>query len=418
VSNGVVLLSCLAGVAGAQETLEERVNRLEAENAELNRKVDLLAEAQEDFDLTGLVPAMGDSEHGLGPAASKVYSVDEGVSLGGYGEAIYQNYAGSKADSADFLRAILYVGYRFDENWVFNSEYEFEHASTGEEGETSVEFATLDYLHRPEVNFRAGLVLSPMGFLNELHEPQTYLGATRPEVERRIIPSTWREIGAGVFGEAGPISYRAYLIGGFDGIDFTDAGLRGGRQKGSKIRAEDIAVVARADWTDTPGVLVGGSVYHGDSGQDRAGLGATTTTIVEAHAEYRSRGWWARGLVAHASVDDVTELNAVRFAADPMLTLADSVGEEMNGGYLEVGYDVWSCLVPDGKAAVRPYCRYEWVDTQADVPTGFVSDPLNDFDILTVGLNVQPIDRLVFKIDYQDFERSPDRLNVSMGYAF
>src|SRR4030095_768336 len=102
----------------------------------------------------------------------------------------------------------------------FNSEIEYEHATTGEgdeeKGEVSVEFAYLDYLIRPEVNVRAGLVLIPVGFINELHEPPVFLGARRPEVEDRIIPTTWRELGAGVFGDAGPITYRAYVVNGLD----------------------------------------------------------------------------------------------------------------------------------------------------------------------------------------------------------
>ena len=42
-----------------------------------------------------------------------------------------------------FLRAILYFGYKFNDQWVLNTEFEFEHASTGQEGSVSVEFAYL-----------------------------------------------------------------------------------------------------------------------------------------------------------------------------------------------------------------------------------------------------------------------------------
>ena len=398
----------------AQETpLEERVKALEAENAELARRFDLLAAERDDDDSAGFFAEIGDRARGLGPAASKVYGVDSGVSLGGYGEAIYQNYSGDAGSTADFLRAVLYFGYRFDDNWLFNSEIEFEHASTGKNGEASVEFAYLDYRCSDDVSVRGGLLLVPMGFINELHEPQTYLGATRPEVERRIIPSTWREIGVGVVGDAGPVSYRAYAVGGFDGAGFDDSGLRGGRQKGSEAKAEDIALVARVDWVDTPGVVVGGSVYFGDSGQGTAGLGDTATSIVEVHGEFRSRGVWARGLYAMADVDDVLQLNAASGAGPTA-----SVGEELNGGYLEIGYDVWSLIDPDSESSVSPYVRYEMIDTQAAVPTGFVSNPANDFDILTVGVNFRPIDQVVIKLDFQDFEATEDRVNLSVGYAF
>ena len=105
-----------------------------------------------------------------------------------------------KTDTFDLLRAILYFGYKFDDRFVFNSEIEFEHSTTSESGSASVEFAYLDYLFKPGFNVRGGLLLVPMGLVDELYEPTTFLGAKRPETERRIIPSTWRENGLGAHG--------------------------------------------------------------------------------------------------------------------------------------------------------------------------------------------------------------------------
>src|SRR4051794_7663601 len=77
---------------------------------------------------------------GFGPAASKVYKVRQGVSLGGYGEVLYENFASQTqsdvpsglTDQIDALRAIVYVGYKFSDRILFNSEVEFEHGSTEE----------------------------------------------------------------------------------------------------------------------------------------------------------------------------------------------------------------------------------------------------------------------------------------------
>jgi hypothetical protein len=400
-------LLALAGAATAQDDVATRLTELERKNAELEGRIAALADEQESFSLAGLVPPAGDSVYGLGPSASKVYGA-EGLSLGGYGEALYQRRNGDVADEADILRIVLYLGYRFDEHWVFNSEIEFEHSD-----EVGVEFAYLDYLWREAMNFRMGLVLIPMGFVNELHEPPTFLGATRPETERRIMPSTWREIGTGVFGDAGPLSYRAYVVNGFDASGYTDAGLRGGRQNGGEALAEDVAVVGRVDWTDTPGFLAGGSVYFGDAGQEQAGLEGTTTTIGELHAEYRARGLWLRGLYALADVDDVAELNAANG-----FTGADSVGEELTGHYVEAGYDLLTLLAPESQHALSPYVRYESFDTQAEVPAGFASDPANDEDIVTTGLNWRPRSNIVFKAEYQDYEQAEDGWNVAMGFSF
>lgn len=386
----------------------QRIERLEAKNAELETRLDALTNEVFRLDLGDVVPPLGESRWGLGMAASKVYSKQGGVSIGGYGEALYQSIAG-QTDEFDLLRAVLYIGYKFNEHWVLNSELEFEHA--GEE--VAVEFLTLDYLHRQELNARAGLLLVPMGFLNELHEPTTFLSAERPQTERRILPSTWRETGAGVFGEVGPLAYRAYAVTGFDATGFSDEGLRGGRQGGVESKSEDFGFVLRTDWVETPGVIVGGSIYHGDAGQEQAGLGDTGTTIWELHGESKWRGLWLRALYAMASVDDVAELNAAGG-----LTGDESVGEELAGGYVEVAYDVLQALNPDSSVAVRPFVRLETVDTQAEVPSGFSSSSANDFDLITFGFQVQPIDQIVFKIDYQDWDEGDDRLSVSMGYVF
>ena len=41
-----------------------------------------------------------------------------------------------------------------------------------------------------------GLFLTPVGILNETHEPPTFYGVERNNVEKNIIPTTWWEGGA------------------------------------------------------------------------------------------------------------------------------------------------------------------------------------------------------------------------------
>ncbi|HEY0789135.1 MAG TPA: hypothetical protein VGE86_10855, partial [Thermoanaerobaculia bacterium] len=245
-------------LAAQVRELQEKVAKLEAQGAlpapdleEIRRQIDILTRQIEDLKVGGEEPVAGETgSFGLGAAASKVYRADRGVSLGGYGEMLYENYASDrddnvasgKTDQIDFLRAILYAGYKFNDRVVFNSEIEFEHATTGDGvGEVSVEFAYLDFLVNPAFNVRAGMVLLPIGLVNELHEPTAFLGARRPNVEQAIIPSTWRENGAGIFGEVGTLSYRAYVTNGLDSREFTASGIRSGRQGGAKAKADDFA---------------------------------------------------------------------------------------------------------------------------------------------------------------------------------
>jgi hypothetical protein len=439
---------CLAWPAFAQtadsriEELERQVAALKAEIeamkegqaeepgtdriSELERKLEVLAQEIEKLRIGEAAVEPDESTYGFGPAASKIYRSERGLSIGGYGELIYKNTQGEEAeeedegllaedeeeevagDSFDLQRAVLYFGYKFNDHWLLNSEVEFEHAG----GEIGVEFAYIDYLWRPQANFRAGLVLLPMGFINELHEPTVFLGANRPDVEKVILPSTWRENGVGLFGNAGPFSYRTYVVNGLDASGFTEHGLSGGRQEFVEAKAEDLAWVGRVDFTGLPGLLVGGSAYLGDSGQNLEP--AVGTEIVEGHLEWKWRGLEFRALGVQASLDDVADLNRIL-----ELEGEESIGEKMTGYYLQLGYDV---LAGRGDRSLTPYARWETYNTQDEVPAGFEADPENDVESLTLGLAFKPIDQIILKVDHQSYDNAEgtgvDRFNVLLGWIF
>jgi hypothetical protein len=425
------------------QELQQRLDRLSSSSdeeirrqvEELRRQIDVLTREIENLKSTAPEKAPEASgsrgSFGLGPAASKIYGVTRGVSIGGYGEAIYQNFdkktddgePSGETDSIDLARAVFYFGYKFDDHFLFNSEIEYEHATTGEgdeeKGEVSVEFAYLDYLIRREVNLRAGLVLLPVGFVNELHEPPVFLGARRPDVEDRILPSTWRELGLGVFGDAGPFAYRAYLVNGLDaaGIEAEEP-LHEARQGGSNASAEDFAVTGRLDFVGVPGLLVGASGYSGNSAQGREVEGDTfdgRVTLWDAHAEWRWRGIQARALTARGTIGDAREINALNG-----LSGTESVPRKFTGSYVEGGYDV---LFPrGGRASLVPFARWERYDTQDGVPSGFAADPANDVRLLTLGIQFRPISQVVVKLDYQDYKNESgtgvDRWNLALGWLF
>jgi len=388
--------------------------------AELERRVELLADELEAAKLGNVRPPLGDGVYGLSPAASRVYDTDGGVSIGGYGEMRYDDVQGG-SNQADLHRAVLYFGHRFDEHWLLNTEFEFEHGTVEDNndasgdtapGSVSVEFAYIDYQHDAEFGVRAGLVLLPVGLVNELHEPNTFLSANRPFVEQRIIPTTWRENGVGVFGDVGEFTYRAYVVNGLDAQEFSSNGIRNGRQKGGLAKADDLAGVARVDWIGQPGLMVGGSVYYGRSGQDLS-IGVDTL-LAEAHVDWRANGWHARALYAQLELDDVAELNNALG-----LTGTGSVGESQSGWYAELGYDV---LHGRSEQSLVPFVRFEALDTQADVPGGFASNPARDRDYVTFGVSWSPIAPLVVKADYVDGDNGNDSesdlFRLGIGWVF
>lgn len=407
----------LATPLAAQDDVHKRLDKLEKENRELRESI---SKEIERLQFGSFVPALGDSQYRMGPAASKVYNQEEGLSVGGYGEFLYTQRSGN-SDVFDAQRAILYFGYRFDENWLFNSEIEFEHGSTSTSsgtttsgGSASVEFSYLEYLHSDSLNFRAGLLLVPMGLINEMHEPTTYLAASRPLTEQRILPTTWRENGAGAHGKLGDFEYSAYAITSLNGEKFSKSGVRGGRQKGNRAAADDFAFVGRLDWEACDCLTIGASVFFGDTGHDGIDTKGKDvpdmqTTILEVHAELRAGGLVVRGLYATADIHDTEVFNANTDA---------NVAKRMTGYYGEIGYDLMTKLAPTSGQALLPFVRWESINTQDTMAAGFTADPMQDETVLTFGLHYRPIDNVVIKADFQSYDKGDDRFELLFGYIF
>ena len=435
------------------QTLEQRVDRLEkllaatraelaaAKSAagadpqrfsEIERQIEVLALEIEQLKLGEAAPAPPDAKNlrlGVGPAASKVYG-RKGVSIGGYGEFLYENFSGKRQDGepselrnqADLLRAVLYFGHKFDDRWVLNTEIEVEHAVSASDkgGEVEVEFAYLDYLFSRPARARAGLVLIPMGLVNELHEPPTFLGALRPEVEQRLIPTTWRELGAGLYGDAGRFSYRLYAVNGLNSEGYSAEGIREGSQEGSEAAAENWAVTGRLDWTPISGALLGASFFSGDSDQGRstpAGRSfAGRTTLFDVHADWKWRGVWLRGLSVRTTVGDAAAINEANGFKEE-----ESVGSRQWGWYVQGGFDVLS-LRSGSRASLTPFVRYERYDTQAEVPAGYSRNPKNDVKVLTIGAVLKAIEPIAIKLDWQQRKNAArtgvNQWNVGLGYLF
>ena len=395
----------------------------------LERKTDILSQEVEKLRTNLVIPeeAQYKSAYGMGPAASKVYGAGKGLSIGGYGEGNYSAKVGDKGssnDSADMERMVLYAGYKFTDKILFNSELEFEHATTGEgsesKGEVSVEFASLDFFMDTRANARAGLVLMPMGLINRTHEPLFYFGNHRPEVEQRIIPSTWREMGAGLFGAITPsLTYTAYVVNGLDASKFTSDGISEGRGGGSNAKAENFGYVARLDYDPAvlPGITVGGSAYVGNSGQNQSFAGQKVnafTQLYETHVQWKYRSLEFRSLGSWGFINDAGALSSVANGT--------TIGSQNYGWYSEAGYDVLPMFWENTTQYLAPFFRYERLNTMAKAPAGYNVDLTKDWEIFQVGLQYKPIPNVVIKADYRNYVAKqgllPDDFNLGFGFIF
>jgi len=415
----------LAGPAMAQDlrdldrrmtAIEEKLQKLEqgSDVAELRREIDVLSREIEALKNVQEKPAAqaNVSQYGLGAAASKVYRSAPGLSIGGYGEFVYQNFRSGETDTADWVRAVVYTGYKFNDRMLFNSETEIEHGNLEHGGNVEMEFGYLDYLVKPQFNLRAGLVLMPVGLINELHEPTAYFGARRPAVEDRIIPTTWSEAGVGAFGDVGRLTYRAYLVTGLQSSRFdAQSAIREGRQGAAEAAAGKWAAVGRLDFHPVEGTLFGGSLYSGNSGQDSRFN--ARVTLGEVHAESKFRGLTLRGLYARGTTGDAARINEANGLAGDA-----SIGKSFGGWYAEGGYQLFT----RGDFSLTPYTRIERFDTQRSVPAGYLRNPENNRRLFTIGLAAKPVPQTVIKFDWQKgtnrARTGTNQFNVGLGYIF
>lgn len=353
------------------------------------------------------------------PAAPvlRVAEVAASTQVGGYAELTY-NRPGDQTPVVDFRRFVLFLGHDFDAHFRVYSELEVEHAvsSASDQGEVEVEQAYADYLHREAFNLRAGLVLMPVGIINQLHEPPTFNGVDRPLVDTEIIPSTWREPAIGAWGRfLDDFRYQVYLVDGMRAAGFTARGIREGHQEGQLARARSGAVVARLDYQPLNVLALGLSGYAGSANQGELPDGAGRLNLGELDLRFDWRGLALRGEVA-----------ALHVARADLIPTSDGspVGSTQYGLYLEAGYDLMPLLRPGTEARLVLYGRYQRVDTQAHVEGNLPAADASEVQVFEGGLTFRPIPELALKADVRQLGHplAPDAdltyLDLGLGWMF
>ena len=421
----VASLALAFGAAYADEEVEQRID-------EIQKELDALkSEVEDDKDGEAAGPSMTAYR---GPAErAKEQEGYRGTTLGGYGEINYNNYKdSSRRDEFDLQRFILFVGHKFNERTRLFSEIEFEHAVTAggdsSSGEVALEQAFIEYdlTQTGVVALRTGLMLLPIGIINEYHEPPTFFGVERNEVETRIIPSTWRELGIAFRGNtANGLEYNTGFSTTPDASLYTDAsaGFRSMRAQGNRVTANEFGYFAGLNYRGIPGFLLGGGLFTGNTAQNGQGKGLVdpsalqgvdaNLTIWDLHARYSARGWNLRALYSKGSLSDTAEINA---AAGLPAGSNKAAPESFSGWFVEAAYHVYR----RGDIDIVPFVRYEDYNTQESVAAGFTVDPINDEDVVTAGLSFYVHPQVVFKFDVQDYgtDDTKDRFNVGLGWMF
>ena len=322
----------------------------------------------------------------------------------------------------DFHRFVLLFGHSFSDRIKFWSELELEHSLLEgglESGEVALEQAYLDFLVRPYLNFRAGMLLTPVGIVNERHEPPSFNGVERPFVETLIIPTTWRELGFGLTGDLGRgFRYRAYLTSSLDGSFFNaESGITEGRSSGLDASMRNPAKVARLEFAGVRRLTLGASVYSGHAGFNTPGVNPRVT-LGEFDGRYSYRRFDLRGLFARTWISRTGELNRL---LEMQTGVNPNVARELQGYYLEPGFHV---LPRRTRNDVILFGRYERYNTQHRMVAGFVPLPQFNRSSWVTGVTYKPTPDVALKFDYV-FNRNKstvvqavDGVNLGIGWWF
>jgi hypothetical protein len=349
-------------------------------------------------------------------------STERTTYLSGYMDLHY-NKAELSDGQLDFHRFVLLFTHSFSDRIRFVGELELEHAlveGLEEAGELELEQAYLDFLLSRSFNIRAGMLLMPIGIINERHEPPVYYGVERPFVDTVIVPTTWFEVGAGVHGElGGGWRYRAFVTSPLNAAEFSaDEGIRGGRQKGAETNIGRAAFAGRVEYVGTPGLTTGTSLWTGRSGFEFRPRFDVPVRVVEADVRYSRERLELRGQIAQVAIDNAATLND---ALARQAGVNPNIARTLRGGYLEAGYRLISGR-PFGD--IGAFLRYENFDTQFRMPDGYV--PLEEFDreAWVLGVTYWPDADIAVKLDYSvvgnqsAVVKAPNTFNVGLGWWF
>ncbi|MFN3814099.1 MAG: DUF3373 domain-containing protein [Aquificaceae bacterium] len=430
----VLLLTALFSSVALAQTADEKIQKLEEQIRMLQDEVQKLKEEQKKAEETkqetealkeeirklrldiALPQLEIKSYSGLGPAASKVHFNPRGVSIGGYGEVHFiHNQDKKPKNTVDAKRLVLYFGYAFDEKLKFNSEIEWAHAfveGAQKSGEVEVEFAFLDYNFNERFGLRGGLLLIPVGIINEYHEPPTFPSVDRPFVERNIIPTTFRELGIGIYGKVGIAEYKAYITNGLkpneEAGESIEKGelLRGFRQSGFKAAADQIAFTGRLDLNFPYNIKVGGSTFVGGIQKDE-GKKLGIVSLFSPHLWWQYGGWDIRAVGVYGNISKADRIS-IAISEDPSCTQLGDLSacttfpKKFYGFYTQVAYDILR-LFSVSYQQLYLFGVYENYNTHSSIPEGFEKPSGSKVQIYNMGLSYKPHPLVALKTDYVRF---------------
>ena len=315
-------------------------------------------------------------------------------------------------------------------SWIhFNAEIDFEHAAQTME----FEFSYLDFLLQDNFNVRAGVMLMPIGNLNESHEPPLFWTAERPEFHSKILPTTWQQAGVGGFGSFGDLNWRLYAVNSLQGIGtgsdgnsgyFRDTdGLRKGRLQIDAVQMENVALTGRLEKKFTGGQL-GFSFYRGDSTQDLIAEDGTVT-LLEADIKWRKGAFELNNSIANIDISDSDEMNTYCSSAGTRATSAcrTDIPENIFGINLQAGIHLPQAMGWNTTYDIIPHIMWEKIRPADEFgPNAATASRAKNFDRFLIGVSYMPDPKVAVKLDWSTYDyqtpETDDKNRVDLALAW
>lgn len=324
------------------------------------------------------------------------------TSIGGYveGNTNYFVQDGvTEGFSMELRRFNVFLFSQISQRVRFLSELEFEHGTE----EIALETALVDFQLSPSLVLRGGIILPPLGFLNQNHDSPRWDWVDRPLVSTDIIPSTLSEVGFGAYGRfaSGSLvfSYDAYLTNGL----------------GDQIVAND---VGRTD-------IASGKSEEAFA-EDNNGSPALTGRLAMRHRDFGEigvsyyGGYYNSFQVEGEDVDDKRRLDifavdvggrvgpadvraeAAFASIDVPPGLAELFGSSQWGGHLDVLVPVWRPRVLGyTDAVVTAGLRLEAIDYNRDTFSSTGESIGDEVRAIVPGVSFRPTPGTVFRVNYR-----------------
>ncbi|MCS6912978.1 MAG: hypothetical protein NZ890_07055 [Myxococcota bacterium] len=344
------------------------------------------------------------------PYLMRLGSPTTDVALGGYFDLVasyLQQQGVSDGFTAEARRFNLFVTSRIADRVRLSSEIELEHGTRA----ISIEFAALDVLLHHTLNLRGGIVLVPIGKFNLAHDSPLYDVVDRPLVSTRILPSTYGDVGGGLFGAFYPgghkLTYEAYIVNGLGEGILAAEGTRIAQGRASSRFERDAngqpAVTARLGYASPPRrwlqLETALSFY----------AGAYNTPVLEGLQVDPPRWLHLLAWDLEASIGPLTLRGEAAYARiDLPQGLTERHASEQAGLYAEIVGTIFKRpLVLFQRASLAAVGRLDWVDLNLNRrPDG---EPVGDETLrLTLGVSFRPAPGTSLRVGYRhDWIRDP-----------